>query len=1732
WHHRWVLLNKIIPLEMKLSPDSQRWIPTRSIQFSYYLLNTKKNGAEINAYLTKLGQTLPNATQFGSDNGEFHNFFRDQVKQSLEKKDWARASMILTRYVAIHRPRDGGTWSRYIGHMSRLVKVVEDAKAYELAFAYLDNILKIKTIPKEYKSKIVLLKSRISQNIPGLIPVAKNHPLYDLHMAAFNYAAGNESQAWELSRKKIKALPANWQTFDPGYVAWALDQMRKQKMLKEALEFSFHILLKESSLEPENAGRVSLIKGDIYKDMENFQAARLEYQSLLNNRRYKKTAAGKETMFHLIDLMILTKDYSSAEGKLETLTLSTDLGMQAEAYFYYARISFDQKDYPTTKDYLSEVFKRRHDHTQGRLLEGRLKLKLPRSLAGEIEVQVGDPRLRTVAIPGKTLTLKLQDANLSIARGGAAIPIVITTSKGGDKEHIKLLPSSTDRTLFSGNILTALGKVQKGNLRLEVRGDDIISYMIDPEFQKANEISYPPKKLAVKSNANLMASAGKILTVEEAEKKEMEERLEARMGKTLGSARFRGRTGKTVRPGSPIFVQVIDFDGDVSDKPDTLSVHLKTESGDVLSNFQLLETGAHTGIFRGAVPTKVPYPNVAVSDSEEGKDPNVMINLKRNELWTSQADGKKPKWVEVDTMSSSEVTEIELITPMIDKINRVTLTGLLEDDYQSLANYPHLKSQKVRSTVITLLKGKSNLALADIRRMVRVGNTQTFISKNPIFDRTKLDKKTKNYWYLAHVSSSFYLNEAQQLDLKFLSNFKHDWQYVYLFIDGEYITGGNMKRQLKNWSRRMALGKGPHRLEFFIRDHFGKSKVELGYRTKEGTYESLPKTWFDADENPALKKILLPKGVFEKTKDGLKVTFKEPVRLRKIKFLFEDFTGNAISIKEIRVKGIGGKQILPGNDDFSTGKNNRMLEIAPGDKIDVTYRDRQRLKTDQEILTQELNSTFFNGAISLVHEQILTDGKNRHYRYNAAKRCRQGDQLLIFVSDADFDLTDKRDTVNVTVKTSAGDKITVKALETDPSHYVQNQDNHSGVFLAILKFGNANGPDTIKVNPGDKISVSYLDSENTMPGIPIDRTYTLFEAGIGKAKVSIFNTEINRVLDKSDKAQAKIKRMRRKGIKNQNILIYKNEISASDPSGVENYDSEKPVNISVNAPLLFQLEYAQMALHQGSTFNVLVYAESELKAAKRDGRKTDKLKVPVYINSLGKLAKINGYTIQVKNSQTRLDETLLAEGIFSGLVRFQIGSHGDSINDLVLAEDKAFATNKQRAKGDKGFRVPTLLVSGSDTVYIEVKDIKTGETVSKRALLMSNARLELLDKSFTYQRNKIHLGEKIYVQLTDPDQDTSDEQDHISLNVKTANGDKLTLKLSETLKHSGIFSGNFKPLYAGENKEKLNPEDAVLQVVFGDKITLDFVDKLNLKSADPLVIGQSAEIFHGSDADLSSFSKKFKDPEMAVKTRFLMAEALFEMAKDHRKLKNKALAKKEIGEGKRILTEAMRDYPNTSLAGQGEFLLANLASELASELPKEKNEQRNRYYQEAIGRFSNVIASWPDSEYAPKAQFKKAICLEKMGNPVQACEEYVKLTYIYPDSQLVSEATVRLGNYFYGTKKYKTAGRIFAKFQERKPNHKLAVKALFIAGQCNMKMEDYKSSIKYMEKLLATYPEAHKIRPECMYWLAESFNKKGDFKKAYQNFKKLTWDYPDGRWAKIARGRLTEEVFNKMDVDE
>jgi TolA-binding protein len=76
---------------------------------------------------------------------------------------------------------------------------------------------------------------------------------------------------------------------------------------------------------------------------------------------------------------------------------------------------------------------------------------------------------------------------------------------------------------------------------------------------------------------------------------------------------------------------------------------------------------------------------------------------------------------------------------------------------------------------------------------------------------------------------------------------------------------------------------------------------------------------------------------------------------------------------------------------------------------------------------------------------------------------------------------------------------------------------------------------------------------------------------------------------------------------------------------------------------------------------------------------------------------------------------------------------------------------------------------------------------------------------------------------------------------------------------------------------------------------------------------------------------------------------------------------------------------------------------------------------------------------------------------------------------------------------------------------------------------DYLDAIVVFARLVETYPDSTEIRPEAMYWLGDSYYRNRDYVKAYQTLKKLTWDYPTTKWAKIARGRLTEEAFSRIE---
>ena len=1596
--------------------------------------------------------------------------------------------------------------------LTPLFKKLEELKANEVTY-FLSNLMLQNVKDLNAKKVLTKIRSNAASGIENLIPVDKSDKRYQLYIASESLALGDFSKAWQLTQPRLELLKTNWPEFDERYLVWVTGQLLEENEYKTALELAMTILLEEATLSRQTITSLALLKGDIYRAEENFPAARTEYQALVNNLENKKTAAGQKARYRLVDLMIQTKDYASAELDLARMVDSSSLETQAEANYYLGKLYYTQKEYITANEYLQKTFKRMHGHVAGRLLEGELKLYLPRGLA-DTEIAVGRLDLQTVVIPGSVLTLKLQDRNLAIARGGKAIPVDIVTSSG-DKESLALLPSESDPTLFVGQMPSVLGKIVAGNGKLEIRGDDSISYAISKAFQKQNKTDYPSKEMVIKANATLKVSSGE-LNDKKKKKTDNEEFIVSKRD-VLNKA-------QQVRPGSPVYIEVKDYDRDISSAKDKVSVDVRTSSGDVLSNLQLLETSEHSGIFRAVVKTGIPFPLVTASDEDENQDANAVINSGRNKVWSSIADSKKSKWLEVDTMSSYELKTVAIKLAK-QNVKSMKLYGQLDKDQFLIGSYP--KSSDAAGGLQASVVPGNYRSLIDLKKALRFQNKPLPLTTTELL-RSQTAYGKRDAWTTTLISGTFWVDKAQDINLKFLHKpGDKDRQYTVLYLDGKRIMGyrGMNSVQFDKVST-LFLKKGPHKIEIFNVDVKAKSEIKLGYKKEDGSFESLPANWFSTAENPGLADLLKPKGILTKTANGFKVDMTSSLRLRKLRWSFVDYNGTNVEVSEISATDQQGKAVLPVAQDFTAGQNNDSLEVSAGDGISFKYNDEKRLGKALAVLQKKMYATFANAKINMGYE---VEGQNV---LAAAKRVRQGDQVLISVTDYDEDLTPKRDIVIAKVRTRSGAQMDLKLLETEIN---------SGVFSQILGFGSSTGKDTIAIKDNDEITVSYLDKENNSPGIPTERMVKVETPVLGKPELTVYSTSVQQIEDNSTAAEVRKKRIMSLNPALKEVTLFKKLIIANDKHSQV---------ISLNAPLLIKVLYPQVVRHSMSQYTIEAVTQSQMDASKKGKVKVDESNLSflereqlkksrakkdygIYTPLVLKVGDISsrvygaGYRDVSLAGSTRIDgDNAMEIGLLTTAVHLQLGSPGDII-EKSTDED-----------------VATLIVSGRDTIFIRVKDDKGKVVIEEKIALRSDARIALFDRNYNYPVDAIHMGQRFFLQVNDPDQDKSNERDSIVVTVKTSSGQTVAHKLSETLEHSGIFTGPLKPKFVVKSKTGTPAKSTGLTAQFGDTLKFTYTDDSTLSGNENISI--SGRIQKGADGSMSVFTKRFKDENMAVKTRFLMAEALFEMAREHRKLKKIELADEELSRGKRILQEAIRDFPNSDLKVQGEYLLANLAQEL-------------KKYEEGLSRYSKVISNWPETEFASKSQFKKAICLEKMNMLDKAAEEYVKVTYLYPGSDLTPDAVIRMASLYFKQKKYTVASKIYLRFQSNYPDHKLASRAYFMAANClileqknteaanklltahNEQFEkgskrlkilakvSYVGAIEILANMVETYKDDKKVRPEGMYWLGDCQYLNNEYTTSYQTFKKLTWDYPESKWAKIARGRLTDERFESFE---
>ncbi|HEY8668191.1 MAG TPA: tetratricopeptide repeat protein, partial [Tepidisphaeraceae bacterium] len=446
------------------------------------------------------------------------------------------------------------------------------------------------------------------------------------------------------------------------------------------------------------------------------------------------------------------------------------------------------------------------------------------------------------------------------------------------------------------------------------------------------------------------------------------------------------------------------------------------------------------------------------------------------------------------------------------------------------------------------------------------------------------------------------------------------------------------------------------------------------------------------------------------------------------------------------------------------------------------------------------------------------------------------------------------------------------------------------------------------------------------------------------------------------------------------------------------------------------------------------------------------------------------------------------------------------------------ASVETELSGDAGDEKKLSLLPGGEVVvdYQDTKQPDPGAVERVMYLaLASDAEIKVLNANYFDEVSEVRLGEPVYVQVTDYDQDRSAAQDQLPISVKSANGDTLTVMLTETEPHSGIFRGKFQTDYG-----KPNGNDDVLQADYSGNISIAYSDYFRLTSSSPSVKLADLKITGGADGSVEIFSRQFRDARDEMQLWYRTGQSAYQIGRRLYTAGALARAEEYLTEANDYFGQLVARFPDDALAASANYYLGNILSLKGN-------------HREALNRFQEVVSKWPKSEFVPRAQFKIGEAYEGLGQFDQAADAYVLLTYHYPTDAHVPMAMVRMMNYYARSQQWADAVAIAQKFVEKFPRHDqagaVALKAgqwLSVAGMPDKALVWYISAEK-------TFAANDKDMPGLLYWHAATLiggeggaakgraGQKGE-EKIRELLNRCVYDYPASEYASLARIALDQ----------
>lgn len=1550
---------------------------------------------------------------------------------------------------------------------------------------------------------------------------------------------------------------------EPAFAVWVLGRLVESGQAEEAdaLARSMIVLFdaRKDRIPATERGRLQALYAEISLQRQEYARARAQFEAIASNPDFQETPSRLEAQFRIAEIDRLTKQFSNAFAILERLARDPAAAIRARAFLELAYLNFDQEDYDAAAKNLEQVFALQPENAPARILQGQINLRT-RRLIEATEVRVGLAADQQLIVPGTPLRITLEDQNLATVGTANLIEVRIWTDSG-DEEFLSLLPFGDTTTRFEAELATGMGAPQKGDRVLQVLGGDIVNYDFSPAFKESNSIqSSQVVSLTVASDAELAASSGEILSSEERARRRFESELRERLIRsgqideeedtvTLAESRPEDQ----IKPGNFINVRVVDPARNLNPERDTVTVGVTTSSGAQIPDLELTETGPFTGVFEGKIPTRTALPTASSTSFVSGETPeqtfgpeNVLLASSPRAWVASPNPNIKPRLLNIDLKDNVALGEMKILADarVGDQLRRLrsflvqtSFNGLT---YETVGSFPketmlwkgnpELSIGPVNPDVLAVLRSPSTKAPAvlnylesgifssALRRLsMPVSSADVRLEGAQLEQVNNYLRFAENQSSVMRFRTALWTSRRETRVFRIVPQGMPEHTQVLIAIDGEFAA-----RSSSNPGEiRVTLDPGLHRLDAIL---LTDARVAPDFEVQvsdpmSSDFVPLPKSMIFAPEIGAAFSAEPAQIRTNETGTEFFVKFPPDTNARFVRLVIFDFEGEAPAVNKVFLTNTEGGEVLPLREEATSTEG---LAISAGDRVTLRYTNPAPITEGLGVQEALLSATFSDATINSVAVLPGREDRPVHEQFREIRRFRVGDRINVLISDPDRDVSGEKDTVEFSARTSGGQTTTVRALETS---------EHSGLFLGAIftTKGEPTREGELPLKEGENIVLSYLDRENMNPGIPWVRSAVVEQVLFSEPEIRIFEMESIPLSESEALTHVKSAPRRVSGLlAGEQAIVPTKKLVGTRPAEPCTPDQTTPALLG--APILVEVQFPYSVLSptneaslyvQTSSGRAMAGAEQEEESGAFDPTVPGTIKLTARPSDFKDIHPGTGYARLDLRGLGRLGFPV-EDGRFSFQIPVQLAPVPEnSLVDLPAMEK------------------PRLSVRGNDVIFVgfPYKDPEGVEHWMTASLALdADAFLNVMDRRYREDVSGIHVGETLYFRVGDPSKDVTDQKDTVLVAVSTAGGTTREVELMETTGTSGVFQGLLRLVHPSDT----GAETTDFSVDYGQRLQIAYLQD---GAREPVV--RDVEVFKGSDGIVMPFTKTYQDPDMAVQTQFTIAEAHFEMAKKHREMGEEVLAQRGMAQGRRVLEEAMRDFPDSEFQSQAEYLLANLALEMG-DLAKEETLKRQNYL-EAITKFTEVVAQYPESPYAPKAQYKKALTFEKMGEIDQASEEYVRLSYRFPDNELVAETIARLGQYFLTKGRemqddlerladpvereakrlvvlqtFRTAAEVFGRLAERFPNHNLATRASVLSGQCYMRAEDLNKAIEAFAKV-ADNPEAeNEVRAEAMYWMADSHAQKQEYEDAYRIYKRLTWDYPASNWARFARGRLTE----------